>query len=67
MKKAKTSTYFSILNKINLFHLGMFLQKVDNIKNKSGISFQNFAAEVTKLGASDKIRRFDSTFANLNW
>ena len=38
-----------------------FLQKVDNFKNKSGSSSQNFAAEVTKLGASDEVRRFDGT------
>jgi len=37
----------------------MFLQKVDNIKNKPGSSSQNFAAEVTKLDADDEIRRFD--------
>jgi len=30
--------------------MGMFLQKVDNIKNKAVSSYQNFAAEVTKLG-----------------
>ena len=41
--------------------MGMFLQKVDNIKNKSGSSSQNFATEVTKLGAGDEIRRFDGT------
>jgi len=39
----------------------MFLQKVDNIKTKSCSPSQTFAAEVTKLGAQDKIRRFDST------
>jgi len=39
--------------------MGMFLQKVDNIKNKAVSSYQNFAAEVTKLGAGDEIRRFD--------
>ena len=39
----------------------MFLQKVDNIINKSASSYQNFAAEVTKLGAGDEIRRFDGT------
>ena len=39
--------------------MGMFLQKVDDIKTKSGSSFKNFAAEVTKLGAGDEIRRFD--------
>ena len=41
--------------------MGMFLQKVDNIKNKAVSSYQNFADEVTKLGASDEIRRFDGT------
>jgi len=41
--------------------MGMFLQKVDDIKTKSGSSFKNFAAEVTKLGAGDEIRRFDGT------
>ena len=38
--------------------MGMFLQKVDDIKTKSGSSFKNFAAEVPKLGAGDEIRRF---------
>jgi len=41
--------------------MSMFLQKVDDIKNKSGSSYQKFAAEVTKLGADDEIRRFDGT------
>jgi len=41
--------------------MGMFLQKVDHIKTKSGSSFKNVAAEVTKLGAGDEIRRFDGT------
>jgi len=41
--------------------MGMFLQKFDNIKTKYGSSFKNFAAEVTKLGAGDEIRRFDGT------
>jgi len=40
----------------------MFLQKVDNIRNKSVSSYQNFAAEVKKLGAGDEIRQFDGTF-----
>jgi len=44
----------------------MFLQKVDNIRNKSVISYQNFAAEVTKLGAGDEIRRFDGNFSFKN-
>jgi len=39
--------------------MGMFLQKVDDIKNKSGSSSEDFADDVTKLGASDEIRRFD--------
>ena len=39
--------------------MGMFLQKVHNIKNKSGSPSQNFSAGVTKLGAGDEIRRFD--------
>jgi len=38
-----------------------FLQNVDYINNKSVSSSQNFAAEVTKLGTNDKIRRFDGT------
>jgi len=42
----------------------MFLQKVDNIKNKAVSSYQNFAAEVTKLGAGDEIRRFDGIQSN---
>jgi len=45
--------------------MGMFLQKFDNIKTKSGSSFKNFANEVTKLGAGDEIRRFDGTCAVL--
>ena len=40
----------------------MFLQNVDNMTNKSVSSSQNFAAEVTKLGAGDEIRRFDGTY-----
>ena len=39
----------------------MFLEKVDNIKTKSCSPSQTFAAEVTKLGAHDEIRRFDGT------
>ena len=42
--------------------MGMFLQKVDKIKNKAVCSYQNFAAKVTKLGASDEIRRFDGNY-----
>jgi len=45
--------------------MGMFLQKVDNIKTKSGSSLKNFAAEMTKLGAGDEIRRFDGTYSLL--
>jgi len=37
----------------------VFLQKVYNMNNKSVSPSQNFAAEVTKLGAGDEIRRFD--------
>ena len=47
--------------------MGMFLQKVDNIKNKAVSSYQNFAAEVTKLGAGDEIRRFDGTVKSCNF
>jgi len=39
----------------------MFLQKVHNILNQCGSSSQNFATEVTKLGAGDEIRKFDGT------
>jgi hypothetical protein len=41
--------------------MGMFVQKVDDIKNKSGSSSQRFAAEVTKLGAHDEKRRLEGT------
>ena len=42
--------------------MGVFLQKLYNMNNKSLSPSQNFAAEVTKLGAGDEIRRFDGTF-----
>jgi len=47
--------------------MDMFLQKIAYIKNKSVGSSQNFAAEVTKLGADDEIRRFDGIVKKHLW
>ena len=45
--------------------MGVFLQKVYNMNNKSLSPSQNFAAEVTKLGAGDEIRRFDGSICRI--